>query len=386
MKRAVITAAIVLIIIAAVNRGKALPKMTEITLAEPVFVLGVDKVAHFENSEYSENMDVRFSVVYEKIESNDEGGDDNTNRKYTQSAEASSSAAALERLKKQFPREIAVSTADYFLIGEEAARDNVQKYADFLSKNSNLRLTASVFIVRGLGGSASEAAEILNESKTLDILRNYGENSGINAFSSQMKFYELLSELAVNTRAVAVPALVINESAEGKNVVPNGYAIIKDSVLQGFLDNNSSRGYNIMKNKSVHSIIEIDYLGAATRLETAKRQVKFNFDGDVLTDITVNVTVTASAVDSGGKVFKLSEQDLSREDVTLLMEKEQGRIIFDELQKTVAASKRYNSDFIGFGDLLRIRHPYKWERMKNNWDQIYKQTPVKININSRILK
>jgi spore germination protein KC len=364
VKRAVITVFIVLSVVSAMNRGSSFPSMTEITLAEPVFVIGIDLCRGDDSSSESP---VKVSIIYEKIESGDEGGD-SPGKKYTDSAVGSSPAAALETLKKRFPREMAISTADYFLIGEAAAEAGLAQYIDFLAKNNTLRLNASVFIVQG---SAQEAAEVLVETRTLDILRNYGEYSGINSVSSKLKFYELLRELAgtETTAAFAVPALVIKQHEEEKIVVPSGYAIVRDDVLKGFLDADTARGYNILRNKSVFSVVELPGIETAVRLENAKSRISFNWDGDDLTEIVVNADIFTSVI--GGDSESLSE-------------KEQNRVIFGELQRVVSASKKYNCDFLGFGETLRMRHPLRWERIKDNWHEIYDGTPVIISVNSNI--
>jgi len=344
MKHSIITVLIALSVIAVISRDRYFPRMTEITLAEPVFIIGLDR----------HNDDAQVSIVYEKIEAADEGGGD-MNQKYTDFAISSSPAGALEVLKKRFPREMAVSTAEYFLIGEEAAREDFNSYTDFLAKNNNLRLTASVFIVRG---EALDAGEILTETKTLDILRNYGEYSGIGAISSKLMFYELLS-LQASLNSFAVPALVIKENQDGeKIVVPSGYAVIKNGALAGFLEAGAARGYNIIRNKSVYSIVELTKINSAIRLENAKCKISFNWDGNALTGIVIDVTLFTDGA----------------------YNKEACRVIFGELQKVINASKKYSCDFLGFGEFLRMRHPVRWERIKDNWEEIYSQIPVKINV------
>jgi len=362
MKSAVITVLIFLAVITAFDRGRSLPRMTEITLAEPVFAIGVDKT----------HDSTRISLIYEKIEDSDEGGGD-VNQKYIQSATASTAAAALEKLKKNSPRETAVNTADYFLIGEAAATESIDRYTDFLLRNNTLRLTSSVFIVRG---EAASACEILVETGTLDILRNFGEYSGINAVSSEMKFFELLSHRAKG-EAYTIPALIIKNFGNRKIAVPSGYAIIKDGNLAGFLDSGTARGYNLLKNKSTYSTIEIntDSLHFATRLENSRRRIRFEWDGDDLSGIVVDVDITTSLIDRGN-----AELDAA------FIEEAQKRVILGELLGAVEASRQHGCDFLGFGEALRMRHPLRWERIRDNREKIYAETNVQININSKLGK
>jgi spore germination protein KC len=374
MKQSVITVLVVFAVIAVMSNARYFPRMTEITLAEPVFVIAIDRHDNADRQAAGADLGAsssRVTIVYEKIENSDEGGSD-LNQKYIDFSTGTSPAAALEVLKKRFPREMAVSTAEYFLIGEEAARDDLERHIDFLTKNNTLRLTSSVFIVRG---EAYDASEILIESRTLDILRNYGEYSGINAISSEMMFYELLSEMA-GGNSFTVPALVIKENGSERIVVPSGYAVIKDGVLAGFLEAGTARGYNLLTNNSVFSTIELGAYSsgaagnAATRLENASRRFEFGWDGDTLTCITVNVSFNASVIDSGNN--------------NISYEIEQNRVIFGELQKVIAASKRYGCDFLGIGEALRMRHPLRWERVQAHWNEIYTQVPVKINVTSEV--
>ncbi|MCL2108067.1 MAG: hypothetical protein FWH20_01800 [Oscillospiraceae bacterium] len=366
MKRTLLTAIITLTIIAIANRERNLPRMTEITLAEPVFAIGIDSGG---------GDSVIMSLIYERIEDADSG--ENGGAKLVESAEDSSAAAAFEALKRKFSREIAVSTADYFLIGEAAARENLRKYTDYLSRNNNLKLTASIFIVRG---SAKQAAEILTETKSLDILRNFGQNSGVNGYSAPMFFYETLSKLEhdITPCAFAVPALEI----VGGEVVVNGYAIISDGQLVGFLDNEISRGYNIIRGHPVYSVVEIAQKGIAVRLESARCKVQFNFAGDELAEIIVRVNLRISSIDRGTH----AKEDLNTPESIAEIERIAEQVILSELRAVIAASKLHDCDFLNLGDVLRLKHPYKWEQLKDNWQEIYAETPVRIVVDSRLTK
>jgi len=309
----IIAVAAVLFALAAFTPGKALPRATEITLIEPVLALGFDKG--------------EITFMFE----------DNT-----QSTHGASPAAALEAMKKQHPREVAVSAADFFLFGRNA---DISGLAEFILKAQPLRLTASVFIVQG---SANSATAVLAEREALDILKNFGENSGTGAYSSLMPFYEFMSELSVPGRSFAAPAL----NSEG---VPDGYAVIKNGEVAGFLSPPASRGYNIIKNKSVYSVV------GGARLKTAKSKISFDFDSVSDELVCININVEISVSETG----------------------EAEGIIYEEIAQVIALSKRLESDFAGFGDLLRLKHPYRFERMKADWDDIYAQTPVKINVTGR---
>jgi hypothetical protein len=311
----VITAAVVLFLLAAFAPGKTLPSATEITLIEPVLALGFDKG----------EITFKLAEGIEQVRGSSE-----------------TPAAALEAMKQKHPREVAVSAADFFLFGADI---NLQSTADYILREQPLRLTASVFVVQG---SANSALTALEEEGSLDALRNFGEHSGTGAYSSLMPFYEFMREMAVPGRSFAAPAL----TSAG---VPDGYAVIKNARVAGFLPPPASRGYNIIKNKQVYSVV------GDNNLETARCKIRFNFSGDVLTGIDINVEISTS------------------EPAT----RRQRETIAEEIESAVEFAKLHEADFMGFGDLLRIRHPYRYERIKADWDGVFAELPVQINVTGR---
>jgi spore germination protein len=55
------------------------------------------------------------------------------------------------------------------------------------------------------------------------------------------------------------------------------------------------------------------------------------------------------------------------------------------IAKTLARiQKQYKADVAGFGDQLRIHYPRAWQKLKNKWDDQFKEVPIHYDVNIQI--
>ncbi|WP_444859486.1 Ger(x)C family spore germination protein [Bacillus sonorensis] len=50
-------------------------------------------------------------------------------------------------------------------------------------------------------------------------------------------------------------------------------------------------------------------------------------------------------------------------------------------QITEKMKKEYKADLAGFGNEVRIKYPYLWDKLKKNWDQTFIETPIHYHVN-----
>jgi spore germination protein KC len=44
----------------------------------------------------------------------------------------------------------------------------------------------------------------------------------------------------------------------------------------------------------------------------------------------------------------------------------------------------FSSDIFGFGDLLYKEHPKEWNKVKENWNENFKDAHINVNVSSQI--
>ena len=39
-------------------------------------------------------------------------------------------------------------------------------------------------------------------------------------------------------------------------------------------------------------------------------------------------------------------------------------------------------DYMKFGDMLKIKHPYKWNKIKDDWENIFRDAKISVDVES----
>ena len=65
---------------------------------------------------------------------------------------------------------------------------------------------------------------------------------------------------------------------------------------------------------------------------------------------------------------------------------EQADIVKEDVHSIIAFAQDHNVDILGFGKGMFKQHPVRWEKIKDDWDNIFPNLSVDIEVKSRILR
>lgn len=276
--------------------------------------------------------------------------------------------------------------SDFYLIGEEAARENIAKYIDFFTRDHELRIDSKVYIVKG--STARELIEQINQSTyfIVDKLRSLGQNLKLLSISSEIKVHELMRFIDIHHASARVPAIyLVNRSDDNgeqvKDIESYGYAIFSELKLKGFIGPDISRGLNAITNTLDSSIVTVkDTSGQDVSLEIidCNTEVIPIFEGDNLKSITLKTRITSNV----GELQ--SQMDYTGESSLEYMESQQSAIIKEEMESVIQKVLDYNSDCLEICDRIRLKRPYKWLKIEDQWMQIFPQIDINIQVDSDI--
>ncbi len=80
----------------------------------------------------------------------------------------------------------------------------------------------------------------------------------------------------------------------------------------------------------------------------------------------------------------MGELNLTTPKIISFLEKQKNIIIKNEINSALKKAYEFNTDLLGFGDIIYKQHPEKWKELENNWDQHWNELNVKIKVNSKI--
>ncbi len=280
--------------------------------------------------------------------------------------------------------------SSYYLIGEDAAKEDIVKYLDFFARDHDLRPNSEVYIIYGQAGDILEKSN-LPGFFIADFLESLSENTEYLATSGSLQVLQLMIELDENRIfGIAVPMLSLDgelTKAKGtqhpltKGVRVEGYAVIKDFKLVGYMNQSDSRGYNFIKNEGYKASIDItDRDGENVGMEIMRVRTKIipREENGQLVGVRIISRIEANIDEVHTK------RDIFKEDSLKYLEQQQSEVVKKEMESSVKLAQKLNADFLGIGKAVHQKHPVLWERMKDRWNELFQELDIEIEVESHI--
>lgn len=171
-----------------------------------------------------------------------------------------------------------------------------------------------------------------------------------------------------------------SESKRAMYLNLHGYAVFDGKKLQGYLLDYWGRGLNWINSEVKSGIILVkDKTNTDVSLEiiNANASTKIKYDGD-MPEATINIEFTTNL----GEI--LSQHDLFNEEELNKLKDDQNEVVKIEAEKVVEYAQQYGIDIIKISDAIQHQHPLKWDKIKDNWKEIFKRMKINVNVESNI--
>ena len=371
------------------------PLPTEIDHLELVRIIALDKS--------DKNPDeVIITIMFEKTTSDSssggrtgsgetDGGETKGLKGTVLTAEGKTFSSAERNFQTYTDKQIFLGHADFCLIGEEAAKEDITKYLDFISRDHDVRKSSKVYIV---AGKASDLVVKANSEEYFlpDRLKSMSQNVKFLSVSRSINLFDCMSNLDKKNSSLVVPTLklierkedILEESKQRKQDIELvGYSIINHFKLVSFIERPISRGYNIISNSGVSGIIDVkDSSGMAVALEinTVNTKITPKIEGGQLVGVLIitELNTSINEIQSRENVFK--------KDILSFLEQQASDIIKSEMEAVVKAAQQNNADILSLSESVNMNHPIIWNRIKDNWDSIFPTLKIEVIVNSKIAR
>lgn len=274
---------------------------------------------------------------------------------------------------------------EYIIFGEPIARKGIKPYLDFVSRQSEFRYNAKLYIVKG--GTANSMVKKTNTTKMFigDRLSNLEENLGLTSLASMVTLNEALTILDQTNLGVFIPYLEVAEtmSAEEKDkydILLRGYAIFRGDKLLYFTSMKEARGINWMMDRVKSGIIIVkNKLGEEISLEITDNKVKVKpvIQGDEMQCI-VDVSFTTNISEILG-----IKGNLNKEGIKQLIDL-QNKAIKEEVEYAINMAQDNNSDHFSTVSRFIIEYPMLKNYFLENWGKLFPDIKFEVKVQSNI--
>ena len=393
MKNLILPLILIVMLCTSGCRSTALPQRREINDLLLIEVMGVDKSTEERDNQIitiaSRRLDQSETGQTQQDGSDGSGGERKTGpggKALIATAEGKTLFDAARNIQNNTDKSLFWAHTKYLLIGEEAARDNIAKYTDFITREHELQLNILVFVVKGM--TAKELIMQFNQSEfyIADKLDNLIRSSKLLGTSGELNIAELMRFFDIHFGSARIPCiqLIYQDSDKGQkipDIASNGYAIVADLKLVSYIERDISRGVNLISNNLESSIVTVkDLNGKSASLEIIMSNTEAvpHFKGDVLEEVTLKAEVISNLGEVQSQVSSMYDENIK------YMESQQSAILKNEMRRVIEIAKESESDCLGICDMIRLKSPVKWHRIEDQWKEIMQYLKISVEVESKV--
>ncbi|MEI7027102.1 Ger(x)C family spore germination protein [Paenibacillus sp. y28] len=311
-------------------------------------------------------------------------GGGNQNRKpfaiYTASGATLEEAVA--SIRHQAKKNLFFPQTKIVIIGEALARYGLDGFMDYFWRETNQNFNSRILITKMTAKEALQNSYEL-EAVSADQWKSFLKDDQRSAASGSVEMYEFLPRLnLVGFHAVA-PGLSAAPRSSAKIMEIREAAVFRNHKMLGWLTQEESQTVNWLSGGTRY--------GALRVMRSGKEVIDFEIE-----DIRVRLIPVfegelpkLKVLFKGVVLLKTStiELDLSQLETFAELKQDVNSHIQATIQKTVAkVYKTYQSDVIGFGEVIHRRNPKQWNALKSGWNEALKDVEVEVTASVKIVK
>lgn len=263
------------------------------------------------------------------------------------------------------------------LSSEVLAYPNTMKEViDYFQRQPNLNRMMSVIVT---DGTIEDYIKFKPDvEKSIDTyISGLMQNSSINATILPVTLNEVLRLLSENGNAI-IPRITFDKVKN--EITLSGVAIIKNYTLMGYLNPIETLDLEILRGKikSGKKMVYKEGHPVDFQIEDIKRKIKIDENKG---NIEFNIDILLEGQIKG---YFMGDNVSTKEKLKEL-EDDYNKSISEECQKVIKITQNeFMVDPIGLREHIEKYNVLLWNKVKNNWDEAYKSSVIKVNVTTHI--
>jgi spore germination protein KC len=249
---------------------------------------------------------------------------------------------------------------------------------DFFIRAKETRPTTTMLI------SETTALDVLNVEPQANLLPAININKLVEAQVNNSEALEATVQVYINTMlsnstSFVAPMISIEEQGEKKLLSIKGMAVFKEDKMVGMLNEDETRGLLWIKGDVQSGAINTVYNDQQIAIEIKSATTKVSpkiIDEKIIMHIDID--------EEGLLVMQSGEKNVATpEDLPKISDCVED-VIEGEITMAFEKAKQLGCDIFGFGELLNKYENEQWEKMKDNWDELFKTVQLDMKIETNI--
>ena len=282
-------------------------------------------------------------------------------------------AEGVVRAGNQSDKEIYLSHNLIVLFDDDVAKDGIYPQLDYFLRNNEMRLNVLLFVTE------DDVKEIMDiKSETYQIPATYIASLGVALRESSegvnKNLIEFITDMLKKSNASLVPIVTYDDTSDPKSLQVTSSALFKDDKMIDKLSPNETRGIMWVNNAIDRGVIttEIDGEAVSARINSSstKRQIYADKGGNVSVFCDIRTELFLKNDKNG--VIDFDNMDRVKQ------------IFAEEIKSEILSSldkmREKGTDVYGFAHNVYQKNFRTWEKLRDDWENIFKNLQVDVNV------
>ncbi|YCI77856.1 Ger(x)C family spore germination protein [Bacillus sp. R1-10] len=308
-------------------------------------------------------------------------GQGGSNTTLVRSAIGSNISDALSKLQSKIPRKIFWGQCKVFIFGEKLSKEGIQEQLDFLLRHPQPRERANVFVSEGKARPILESVPPM-ENYSGEVIRELSDLH----IGMQVTLQNLDEMLTGKPRAAAIPLVKILPPEKGQKKLQGipyivGTAVFKKDKMTGTMTEKETRGLLWLRDEMESYTVTLKPKGVKGEISLNPVSAKAKIIPQIINDkwkVLVKIDTEGSVIQNGTnlnlsslKAVKAVEQDFQKD-------------IEKRLEMAFLNTQEKKADILGLGKEFYRKYPKQFNKIENNWDEIFAEMEVEIDVAAHI--
>ncbi|MFJ7364669.1 Ger(x)C family spore germination protein [Peribacillus frigoritolerans] len=307
-----------------------------------------------------------------------QGGTDTT---LVRSETGSNISDALSKLQSKIPRKIFWGQCKVFVFGEQLAKEGIQEQLDFLLRHPQPRERANVFVSKGKGKPILQSVPPL-ENYSGEVIRELSDLH----IGMQVTLQNLDEMLTGKPRAAAIPLVKILPPEKGQKKLQGipyivGTAVFKKDKMTGTMTEKETRGLLWLRDEMESYTVTLNPKGVKGEISLNPVSAKVKVIPQIINDkwkVLVKIDTEGSVIQNGTNL------NLSNLKSVKAVERDFQKDIEKRLELAFLNTQDKKADILGLGKEFYRKYPKQFNKIENNWDEIFAEMEVEIDVAAHI--
>lgn len=297
------------------------------------------------------------------------------------SATGNSIMEATKNLRSRAGKTLIWQHNKFFIVGEGAARHSFFDIVDFLTRSRQIRITSYLIVSEGKAADKlkvkSETGDLVT-NELLGKIRN--EKEWGKSINLQIKDIANWNQSPYRGFVTGRLSTAVSQSNSNKVLFLKGGSAFNKGKFIDWLDGDDALVVHLLSKKSqwknleFTEVIQTKSLKLSALFHVSKTTIHSSYaHGSPQMNIAVNLNATMSDMQHA--------LNLTSRETIMQLEKAASEYMEKKIRDRLNHFQRgLKADLLGFSDYFIQYHPKSWNKLKNEWENVYPTIPIQIKV------